>query len=77
MSLKSYSCPEGAGVYAAGISVEVSAHYPGRSGELPCATGPERGRDGAPEVSRGHSKAEIGPPEGLNMKCDGEPTRCR
>jgi len=30
-TLKSKTCTEGADVYAAGISVKVSAHYPGRS----------------------------------------------
>ena len=29
-SSKSYTCTEGVVVYAAGISVEVGAHYPGR-----------------------------------------------
>ncbi len=28
-------------VYAAGISVKVGAHFPGRSADLPCATGIE------------------------------------
>ncbi len=31
MSLKSDTCTEGMGVNAAGISVKVGAHYPGRS----------------------------------------------
>lgn len=34
ISLKSYSCPESRAVYAAVMSVEVSAQYPGRSGDL-------------------------------------------
>lgn len=34
ISLKSYSCPESRAVYAAVMSVEVSAQYPGRSGNL-------------------------------------------
>ena len=46
---------EGVTVDAAGIWDEGHAHYPGRSGNLPCATGVERRRDGLPEVSRGHS----------------------
>ena len=33
-SSKSNICTEGVGVYAAGISVEVSVHYPGRSAAL-------------------------------------------
>ena len=43
-------------VYAAGISVKVGAHYPGRSAGLPCATDIERCGDGSAEVSRGHSR---------------------
>jgi hypothetical protein len=43
-------------VYAAGISVKVGVHYPGRSVNLPCATGIERCREGLAEVSRGHSR---------------------
>jgi hypothetical protein len=31
ISLKSRTCTEGVVVYAVGISVEVGAHYPGRS----------------------------------------------
>ena len=37
-SLKSETCPESVSVYAAGISVRVSAHYPGRSPSMPRAT---------------------------------------
>jgi len=36
--------------------VKVGAHYPGRSADLPCATGIARCRDGLAEVSRGHSR---------------------
>ena len=57
-------------VYAAGISVEEGAHYPGRSVDLRCATGIGRCRDGSAEVSRGHSRS-IDRTEGPNMK-DGE-----
>ncbi len=65
-SSKSNTCPEGAVVYAAGISGKVSAHYPGRSASLPCATGAGRCWDGVAEVSRGHSRW-IDPTEGPNM----------
>jgi hypothetical protein len=55
-------------VYAAGISVKVGAHYPGRSAGLPCATAVERRRDGWAEVSRGYSRS-IDRTEGPNVKC--------
>jgi hypothetical protein len=35
ISSKSHTCTESMDVYAAGISVKVSASYPGRSVELP------------------------------------------
>jgi len=35
ISLKSKACPEGRGVEAARMSVEVCAHYPGRPRSLP------------------------------------------
>jgi hypothetical protein len=35
ISLKSETCTGGMYVYAAGISVEVGAHYPGRPVDLP------------------------------------------
>ncbi|MGD8449250.1 MAG: hypothetical protein PVJ45_05550 [Desulfobacterales bacterium] len=38
ISSKSDTCTESMVVYAAGISVKVGAHYPGRSVNLPCAT---------------------------------------
>ena len=63
---KSCTCTEGADVYAAGIRVKVGAHYPGRSVNLPCATGVVRCRDGLAEVSRGHSRF-AGRTEGPNM----------
>jgi hypothetical protein len=66
VSSKSDSCTESVVVDAAGISVKVSAHYPGRSAGLPCATGVVRRRDGAAEVSRGHSRS-LDPTEGPNM----------
>ena len=56
VSSKSNTCTEDMDVDAAGISVEVDAHYPGRSVDLPCATAVERRRDGSAEVSRGHIK---------------------
>ncbi len=56
VSSKSDTCTEGMDVDAAGISVKVSAHYPGRSADLPSATVVERRRDGSAEVSRGHIK---------------------
>ena len=59
ISSKSDTCTEGAGVYAAGISVKVGAHYPGRSVGLSAAVGGTTGgasrREGSAEVSRGHS----------------------
>ena len=35
ISSKSDTCTEGMDVYAAGISVKVDVHYPGRSVDLP------------------------------------------
>ena len=67
ISPKSRTCTEGMDVYAAGISVKVGAHYPGRSVSLPCATGIERCWDGLAEVSRGHIRS-IDRTEGPNMK---------
>ena len=55
-------------VYAAGISVKVGAHYPGRSVDLPSATAVEKRRDGSAEVSRGHSRS-FDRSEGPNVKC--------
>ena len=46
LSSKSNSCTEGMVVYAAGISVKVGVHYPGRSVYLPSATVIERWQDG-------------------------------
>ena len=56
LSSKSNTCTEGVDVDAAGISVKVDAHYPGRSVDLPSATVAARRRDGSAEVSRGHIK---------------------
>jgi len=67
ISSKSKTCPEGMDVDAAGISVKVGAHYPGRSVDLPCATGIERCREGSAEVSRGPSRS-IDRTEGPNVK---------
>ena len=55
ISSKPETCTERRDVHPTGISVKVGVSYPGRSGDLPCATGIERCRDGLPEVSRGHS----------------------
>jgi hypothetical protein len=46
---------EGVAVDAAGVWDEGHANYPGRSVNLPCATGVERRRDGFSGVSRSHS----------------------
>jgi hypothetical protein len=67
ISSKSKTCPEGMDVDAAGISVKVGAHYPGRSADLPCATGIARCWEGSAEVSRGHSRS-IDRTEGPNVK---------
>ena len=68
ISSKSNTCTEGVDVDAAGISVKVGAHYPGRSVDLPCVTAAERRRDRSAEVSRGHSRF-FDRAEGLNVKC--------
>ena len=57
ISSKSDTCTESLGVDAAGISVKVRAHYPGRSATLPRATVAERRREEVAEVSRGHSSS--------------------
>ena len=67
ISSKSKTYPEGMDVDAAGISVKVGAHYPGRSADLPCATGIKRCWEGSAEVSRGHSRS-IDRTEGPNVK---------
>ena len=54
-------------VNAAGISVKVGVHYPGRSVDLPWATVIARCREGSAEVSRGHSRSSDRT-EGLNLK---------
>jgi hypothetical protein len=56
ISSKSNTCTERVVVDAAGISVKVGAHYPGRSVSLPRATDIERCWEGLAEVSRGHSR---------------------
>ena len=66
-TLKSKTCTEGAGVYAAGISVKAGAHYPGRPPVVPCATGVKRRRDATGGVSRGHISRTISG-EGPNLK---------
>jgi len=66
--LKSKTYTEVLCVYGAVMNGEVSAYYPGRSPSLPVkATVADRRRDGAGEVSRGHSK-RIDTAEGSNMK---------
>ena len=55
---------EGVSVDAAGIWDEGHANYPGRSVNLPCATGIERCRDGFSEVSRGHTSRIHRPAKG-------------
>ena len=68
ISSKSNSCTEGMVVDAAGISVKVGVHYPGRSVCLPLATIIKRCWDGHTEVSRGHSRsAMFDETEGLNI----------
>ena len=64
ISSKSDTCTESMAVYAAGISVKVGAHYPGRSADLPCATGIVRCRDGLAEVSSGHNSRNDQPVKG-------------
>ena len=66
LSLKSDTCTESMDVDAAGISVKVGAHYPGRSACLLLATVVERRWDEQAEVSRGHSRF-IDRTEGPNM----------
>jgi len=71
-SLKPDTCTESTDVYAAGISVKVGAHYPGRSVDLPLrATTTERWSDGSAEVSRGHIRP-FDPAEGPNMNMEQE-----
>ena len=67
VSLKSNTCTESLYVDAAGISVKVRAHYPGRSATLPRATDTERWREEVAEVSRGHSSS-LDRSEGPNVK---------
>jgi len=57
ISSKSKTCPEGNGVYVAGISVKVKAHYPGRSVRLPSAKNAVRFSEERAEVSSGHSRS--------------------
>ena len=71
LSLKPDTCTESTDVDAAGISVKVDVHYPGRSVDLPCATVTERRSDGSAEVSRGHSRP-FDPTEGPNMNMEQE-----
>jgi len=50
-SQKSDTYPEGINVYVAGISVKVSAHYPGRSLILPLVLSSSRGDEMESEKS--------------------------
>jgi hypothetical protein len=57
---------EDGAVYAAGMWEEGHAHYPGRSADLPRATGAERRRDGSAEVSR--QKRQKGQRQGKRVR---------
>ena len=58
---------EDVAVDAAGIWDEGHANYPGRSVNLPCATGIVRCRDGRGEVSRRHISRHNQADEGPNL----------
>ena len=62
--LKAPYHPEDVEVDAAGVWDEGHAPYPGRSVNLPRATGIERCRDGMAEVSRGHTSRSNQPTKG-------------
>jgi hypothetical protein len=62
-SAKSHTCTDCRGVDPTRISVKVGAQYPGRSGDLPCATDTGRCWDGSPEVSKGLSRRQRRRPE--------------
>ena len=66
ISSKSSTCTESMDVDAAGISVKVSAHYPGRSVGLLKATVVKRRWEEPTEVSRGQSRS-IDRAEGPNV----------
>jgi hypothetical protein len=66
ISLKSDTCTESLGVDVAGISVKVGAHYPGRSVNLPGATGIVRWR-GDWQKSADGIVGLLDPAEGRNM----------
>ena len=72
ISSKSDTCTEGMDVDAAGISVKVGAHYPGRSVDLPCATGIERCGMGRQKSAEG-IVGLLDRAEGPNMKYGQEP----
>ena len=57
MTLKSHNCTEGMDVYVAGISVKVARITRGDLLFCQSAIVVERRRDGAGEVSRGHSRS--------------------
>jgi len=59
---------EGGAVYAAGMWKEGHASYPGRSVNLPRATGIARCWDGSTEVSRGHNSRANHLGEGPNTR---------
>ena len=61
IDVKPSTCTERRDVDPTGISVKVSAQYPGRSAMLSLVTeGAERGSDPMAEVSRGHSSCLFG-----------------
>ena len=71
LSSKSSTYTESMDVDAAGISVKVSVHYPGRSVGLLLATVTKRKRDEPTEVSRRHSRHRKRAP------MNGEDSPCR
>ena len=66
ISSKSNTCTESCDVDAAGISVKVSAQYPGRS-DFAMSYRHREATGGVAEVSRGHSRSSDRT-EGPNMK---------
>src|SRR4030067_2318769 len=66
------SHPEGGEVDAAGRWEEGRASYPGRSVDLPRATGAVRGRDGSAEVSRGRRSRNNRPAKGRTCREAGD-----
>ena len=63
------------GADAAGLSVQVGAHYPGKSAKPSVkgrTTGIERSREGKAEVSRGHTSRRECTDEGPNLRETGD-----